>query len=367
MILFNDSKFFWCNFQQTGVKERCIFNELDGFHVIKNVSFDMMHDVLEGVGSYDMSDIILSLILEHKCITIETLNRIIRSANLGFESSSRIPEINLNYLKLNSKMKMSSSEVLLLIRYFGVLIGTYVKPDWKCWRLYYLLRKIIHIMTSPRLHKCDLVELDRLIFLHNKLYVEEYGPLRPKHHLLLHYPGLILRTGPLVQSWNMRTEAKHRDIKKALITSACKKNILLTAAKRQQLSLIAFKRSAYDKTDFTTMIYFKNAVNSVTLSYVTANNLTCKKGTIILTKFEDNEFYFGWIDKVYLIDGKIQFCFLPLKVVGFNKHFFAYSVDFIDDRQIIAYKDLLIREPFLLFKIDKYDYIVPLYCFLIAI
>ena len=40
--------------------------------------------------------------------------------------------------------------------------------------------------------------------------------LRPKHHYVLHYPGLILQFGPLIWLWTLRFESKHRYFKSVL-------------------------------------------------------------------------------------------------------------------------------------------------------
>ena len=42
---------------ETGIKEKCIFNAIKGYHNIENCSVDLMHDVYEGVCNYTMADI----------------------------------------------------------------------------------------------------------------------------------------------------------------------------------------------------------------------------------------------------------------------------------------------------------------------
>lgn len=39
----------------TGIKERCIFNDLPNYHVVENIVSDFMHDIPEGVARYDMA------------------------------------------------------------------------------------------------------------------------------------------------------------------------------------------------------------------------------------------------------------------------------------------------------------------------
>lgn len=50
------------NVSITGIKERCIFNDVPNYHVVENIVCDFMHDIPEGVARYDMAIIINSLI-----------------------------------------------------------------------------------------------------------------------------------------------------------------------------------------------------------------------------------------------------------------------------------------------------------------
>ena len=42
--------------KKTGLEKKCAFNEIPSFHVTNNLSLDMMHDYLEGVCSYVMTE-----------------------------------------------------------------------------------------------------------------------------------------------------------------------------------------------------------------------------------------------------------------------------------------------------------------------
>lgn len=43
---------------KNGIKEECIFHKVTGFHVTENLIVDFMHDLLEGVCSYIMKDLV---------------------------------------------------------------------------------------------------------------------------------------------------------------------------------------------------------------------------------------------------------------------------------------------------------------------
>ena len=55
---------------KSGIKEECLFNELPYFHVIENLTVDFMHDLLEGVCNYDMTQILLYLIEKNSFLSI---------------------------------------------------------------------------------------------------------------------------------------------------------------------------------------------------------------------------------------------------------------------------------------------------------
>ena len=65
---------------------------------------------------------------------------------------------------------MSAMQCLNFTRYFGILIGDKVDEDDQAWLLYTLLRKIIVFVTSPRLHKGYLIQLESLISEFSFLY-----------------------------------------------------------------------------------------------------------------------------------------------------------------------------------------------------
>jgi len=53
--------------------------------------------------------------------------------------------------------------------------------------------------------------LKYLISEHHDMYLSLFNSLKPKHHFLLHYPNIILKTGPLIYLSCMRFEAKHKE------------------------------------------------------------------------------------------------------------------------------------------------------------
>lgn len=95
---------------QTGLKRHSVLNNLSFYHVSDNVAVDIMHDVLEGVGPYEMKPVLNSLI-EQKHLTLEKLNYRITCFDYGFCDNSNKPSaISKNDLRNpEGSMRQSAS------------------------------------------------------------------------------------------------------------------------------------------------------------------------------------------------------------------------------------------------------------------
>jgi len=71
------------NITLTGLKEVCVFNQINSFHLTQNFAVDIMHDILEGVCKYDIGMILKKMIYDFNYFTIDTLNNRIESFNYG--------------------------------------------------------------------------------------------------------------------------------------------------------------------------------------------------------------------------------------------------------------------------------------------
>lgn len=199
-------------FDSTGVKERCIFNDLPNFHIAENKSVDVMHDLFEGVANYTILKILTHFIEKKKYFTLETLNDRIDHFpyNDADKGSKPRPVIKQNSKKVKNdkiqtkiKLKQSAAEMLCLTRYLGIIIGDLIldKND-SHWKLYLTLRDIVGIVTAPRYLISKISEVTQLIERHNTLYLELFGLLKPKMDFLVHLPQIMLDNGPVVHFWS---------------------------------------------------------------------------------------------------------------------------------------------------------------------
>lgn len=74
-----------------------------------------------------------------------------------------------------------------------------------------------------------------MIEKHNSEYVLLFNDnLKPKFHLLIHYPTVIRYSGPPKHVWYFRYEAKHKEMKLYAHAITTRKNITLSLAKKFQ-------------------------------------------------------------------------------------------------------------------------------------
>lgn len=137
-----------------------------------------------------------------------------------------MPQIKLQHLK-NKCIIISASEMLSLTVYFGILIGDLVSSDEPAWRLYILLFEIMEILLGDCFTQANLEYLSFLIREHHIMFQELFNEtLKPKYHIMLHYPDIILKIGPPRRIWSMRYEAFHKFLKSVVNGTTSRRNIL---------------------------------------------------------------------------------------------------------------------------------------------
>lgn len=232
------------NVSETGIKEECVFNNVPGFHILENITVDIMHDMLEGVCMYVMRFLIFTYVFEKELFTLHDLNTRIQNFNPEtVEHKNKSPEIKLDRIKNKIDLKLSAAEMLFLVQYFGLIVGDRVPRDDRHWNLYKSLRQVMDIVLSPRVTRSLAKILSHSVENLNKLYTELCGPLKPKFHHMTRYAKLLLLNGPLVHFWSMRFESSHRPIKSAAQSSSSSTNLLKTIATKQSLRMFEMMNS----------------------------------------------------------------------------------------------------------------------------
>lgn len=330
-----------CTELSYGVKEKCIFNDLENFHVITNVYCDLMHDIFEGVLRYDMANLIDELI-KKKYFDLSQLNNRIKffkysKADLG----NTVPPIKADHLK-KKHLVMSASEMLCFSLYFGILVGDLVPENDCSWEFYLVIREMLELLLSRSFTKDNLEKLGILIKKHNGLFIELFNEsLKPKHHIILHYPEIISQVGPLRNIWCMRFEAYHKNLKSTVSATTCRKNLLKTLIIKESLKF-SYKISA--QRGFTKNYDFKISDQSVDLfsdmdfSTIFSENAFCVSWIIIDSIYFKLDFLitlayknvlpeYGQIKYIILDNEKVYFIVKKLFTIGFLKHIYAFEVE----------------------------------------
>lgn len=330
------------NPSETGIKEASVFHRISGVHVIENQSIDLMHDLLEGVANCTMVEICNDLIYKQKLITLQFLNDRIKSFICNKDDlSNTIPVIKKEHINPKKKIKMSAAEMLNFSRYFSLLIGDKIPQDNDTWALYILFRKIIAITMSPRYVEGHLISLEMLIAEFLSKYKSLYGSVKYKFHNMTHFVRNMRQNGPLVHTWTMRFESKHRQLKLSAVSTSNRMNLLKTLSLRNQLRL-AYMRftgkvfsdgiiyNAYESINWQhRRMYFPDSKDDETIistSHAEFRGITYEINMVLVIEMESDKLLFGRIKEIF-INGKTVFLLLePLKPIYFDEHYYAYYV-----------------------------------------
>ena len=222
----------------TGLKRDSFLNNLKFYHVTDNVAPDVMHDILEGIGPYEVK-LILNSLIENNHLTLDKLNYRITSFDYGFADKCNKPSVISKHdlRNIDGAMRQSATQSWCLLRLLPLMVGDLVPHGCKEWHLLLLLLSCMELLFLPTLTQPAVQYLGKIIEEHHTLFLElfPHRHLRPKHHFMIHYPSAIQKLGPLVQYWAMRFEAKHGFFKRISHVTCNFKNICKTMAFRHQM------------------------------------------------------------------------------------------------------------------------------------
>ena len=204
------------NLQLYGLKHRCPFNVLKSFHCINGFQPDVLHDLFEGVISQDLLGCIRILAVKG-WFSIDEYNVALKNLSLKSSESSDRPEI----VPSNNKVKKLVGKAVSIwkhIRYFPILIRPFVKDkEETALKLVLQLHELVERIVAPRIREYEIDTLRQRIFecLNSRSllfmdYPDLLGTMKPKTHLLCHYPEAIVNFGPPINYWTARYESRHR-------------------------------------------------------------------------------------------------------------------------------------------------------------
>jgi len=345
------------DFSQTGVNKLSILNQINSFHVTSNYCVDIMHDIFEGIAHYNMCHLIIYYTEKVKIMSLGTINFKKQNFSYGLEQKNSSPPIEPHHLK-KFHLKMSGRQMMCFVNFFSLMIGDLVPEDDEVWNFFLTFLEIIEILLSNKLTQGSVPHLKYLINKHNSNYITFFhDSLKPKHHLLTHYPSIILKSGPPRHFWCFRYEAKHKEFKMYARAITSRKNICLTLAKKYQFKFAHFLLN--DKSNQIVVVAMKNIISSkhnefvfntlnISSNFFNSYSKINFKGTDYkignyVTNFINEVCFYEILEIIVLQNNIVLFTVHQIQLVSYNLHFKAYEVD--RKKSIIA-KSLINIEQF---------------------
>lgn len=223
-----------------GIKRYCKLNDIDGFHVTTNFSLDIMHIVLEGIIPYELGCVLCGLCAQDG-LTVDVINNEIQLfwGKITVEKGNRPLELNkFDQSGGGISPSMKAVQYWALLKYLPLILGCFVSPKSNHWRFLLHLEHLVDLIFAPKFTPSMTSYLKSVTADHLAMFVDLYGcesvRLRPKHHLLVHLPTIILMSGPLTGMGCLRYELKNSFFKRSAHIACNFTNICQTLAYRHQ-------------------------------------------------------------------------------------------------------------------------------------
>ena len=227
----NESNYGWL--------KPCIYNKLMNFHVLQSLPFDILHDCMEGLFSYDVP-CILKYYFNKKELTIEALNKSLLNFNYSPDEikDKPAPFQNKNFNRLPGK-GMASSLLVKILPYILQPIVTF-KRDCEIWEMLKLLHRIRELVLADSFNQSLISEFERVIesyFQFRRNNEQSFVNLKPKHHYMMHISENIMLHGPPIRNWTARHESKHIESKSMVQCSRNFRNLTYSLAMKGSFRL----------------------------------------------------------------------------------------------------------------------------------
>ena len=211
-----------------GVRRTCILNDLQYFNVSGNFAIDNMHDILDGVGQFELK--LLFGYLSDKIISKQDIFERVYAYSYGYlELKNRPSRINME--QTGNGIGLNAIQTFCLICNVPLIFGDIVAEGNAHWKLLLQLFQMINIVFSPVITEGMTICLKHLVTDHHQLFKELY-PLNliPNHHFMVHYARAIRRIGPILHFWGTKHSFFKNTVKNV-------KNITKSVSKKHQMAI----------------------------------------------------------------------------------------------------------------------------------
>lgn len=353
-----------------GIRRCCKLNDLKYFHMLTNISVDVLHDIYEGAMLFSMTGLFHSII-ELKLMKLDQIIDMVYSFDYGESNQRNIPS-TLQMGKSN--LGQNGSQTYCLFRHLPFIFH-HLRSNEKflaIWDVISSMLRISRFLHSLNLTTDQLPVLKNEITNHLALFQKHFKKkLKPKQHNLVHYPRVIEAMGPVFPMNMLRSESKHKVLKDIRHKTLNFINIHKTLAIRHQ-QIAAFEGFSYkdeticgsksdlDKNEWDLFgSLFAGAIETDSeikkIKYFIFNHFKYKKGYLIVHKKKLFE-----LEQIVRIGGDILFISRMLRIVTFDEFFHSYEVVESDGAHfnLLRFDELSNKKPYEKKKIKDRCYIM---------
>lgn len=352
-----------------GLKRNCLLNELKYFHVTKNLSVDILHDIYEGAMPFVLSHII-EFMIATKILKKNEIVDLVSFYNFGEMNNRNVPSI-LGLGKTN--LGQNGAQNRCLFTHFPFIFAKFqnnekLKNVWNSMESLACVSQIVH---SYDISTENLNELNESVYtLLNSIKVNFKASLIPKLHNLVHYVRVIKTMGPVVHMNAQRFESKHKVFKQLIGRSPNYRNICKTLAIRHQQHIAMSDFGLKDKIssgirslmtidkcedDYELINICLNNRGVYETKYFCYNNYKYKNRNMIIngnTLFQ--------IRKILIIDEEFYFHCSTYVLLEFNSFYFAYKIHpkSPEEKTILKFDGLSSKAPYEIKTVGSEEFII---------
>lgn len=277
--------------------------------------------------------------------------------------------------------KLTAAENLSLFRHLVYVLSDLVDDDDDDhWKLFIQLQEITDIVFAPKLTESLLNYFSEVYAKHLKLFRKLYPdlPIKPKQHILTHFPSVVRKNGPPTYSSCFKYELRNSFYKRIAHITCNFKNISKTFAVRNQLVSLAYSvnhdrlRNRCEKTHKCQKMLMSNIPGSCVLSekFGLSNDAYLETSTkaricgrqysvgnvvILRKRLQNRVLVFGEITSIVWRESVAFLLVKELDTLGFDNYMNCYRVTKKIDSvfgvyssfQLLDYHPLDLHMPFL--------------------
>ena len=220
----------------SGIKGKCVFDDLSGFKVTEMFPPDIAHDLFEGgVVSHTLALVLSYFIFQVKLLSLGALQKAMTSFTYVRSDRVNTPRV-LQAKGRKVIVKGTFCQIWTLLRVVPFLLGSLVPAHETAWVLLMDLVLLVQFFCAPRMDGAMRDRMQMLVEKWLKDFRRTFPQFRftPKFHYMLHYRHWASKVGSLRKSWTMRFEAKHQEFKMMASRAHNTKNVCKTLAVRHQ-------------------------------------------------------------------------------------------------------------------------------------